>query len=302
MNPHSDLLSACARWFCKQISLYCSCKKWASTHFCFSTFSITIQAAMRIRNTTKFFSSITTFLSEQVFLLKGFLKTWAATEADLTANRLFSSSFAEPRTAHSGTLWQDISCAKEKSWSASFPHHHMMLYPFSKPSRRNPLTHSPNSSCQIKWQQINDNFNVTSLKWLCFNFCFIAQLCPVKYQSHCSEKYPQKKGKKRSNGGRKEGKIVQEEARNCFLRLGFHSSSLLSHWAQLSGAEFMLRVKLLFQSNSHFHLLFVMPGHSDIVRHWVSAWFSEKNIHSSNLRFDDLKCCSAPAPLVVPDA
>lgn len=175
-----------------------------------------------------------------------------------------------------------------------------MLYPFPIPSRRNPLTHSPNSSCQIKWQ-INDNFNVTSLKWLCNNFCFIAQLCPIKYQSHSSEKYPQKKGEKRNNGGRKE-KIVKEEARNCFLMLGFHSSSLLYDWAQLSGAEYMLRVKLIFQSNSHFHLLFVMSGHSEIVRHWVNAWFSEKNIQSSNLRFNDLKCCGAPAPLVMPEA
>lgn len=109
---------ACSRWFCRQISLCCSCKSGISSTSALSTFSIPIQAAMRVKNTTKFSSSITTLPFCTHALLKGFLKTDAATEADLTGNRLFSSSFAEPRTTHglSGTLWQgNVSCAMGKS-------------------------------------------------------------------------------------------------------------------------------------------------------------------------------------------
>lgn len=118
--------------------------------------SITIQAAVRMRNSPKFFSSITTLPFWTDFLLKGFLRTYANIKADLTTNRLISSSFVEPRTTHSlsGTLWEDnISWAMEKSYSASFPHHHMMLCLFPIPSRRNLITHFPNSRCQLNYNK-----------------------------------------------------------------------------------------------------------------------------------------------------
>lgn len=131
--------------------------------------------------------------------------------------------------------------------------------------------------------------------------------CPiVSYQvSHNSEKYPQKKGKKKEL--MEEGRKTSERRSQKLLSdVGFTRviSCLRPGTAQCSwwGDWYMLRAKVVFQSNSHFHLLFVMPGHSEIVRHWVNAQFSEKNIHSSNLRFNDLKDFIAPAPLVIPDA